>query len=186
MRLCGGFGRALSLLGALLLASTLSACFGQGPQPKEYELGSAIPDGADDLGAMNQTGQAATVKETTSGAFAAKASALVYFQGESAALSPDAKATLRKQIRWLNQHPDYRVIVEGHADEWGTRQHNLSLGAKRAVAVKSFLARNGLRRGRIQTVSYGKERPVADCSALWCREQNRRARTVLHPSSLNL
>ncbi len=73
------------------------------------------------------------------------------------------------------------MVVEGHADEWGTLQHNLSLGAKRAVAVKTYLKQNGLRASRVHTVSFGKERRVADCTAPTCRAQNGRARTVIGP-----
>jgi peptidoglycan-associated lipoprotein len=94
-------------------------------------------------------------------------------------LSPKARATLRKQVRWLNQHPQHRVVVAGHADEDGTRHHNLALGAQRALAVKRYLKRAGLRTERIHTVSYGQERPIAACDAAACRSKNRRAQTVL-------
>lgn len=162
MRFRGGFGRASSFAGVLSFALALAACSGQVEEPKEYELGTpaAVP--------------AESVQE-----FAANSGDVVHFQAESAALSPGAETVLRKQISWLNQHPEYRVTIEGHADEWGTRQHNLSLGAARATAVKTFLLQNGLRSGRVHTVSYGKERLVADCTTLDCRAQNRRAVTVV-------
>ena len=168
MRHRGGFGRVCTLagLGALALtALALAACSGQAQPPKEYELGAAITPGSVDD-------------------FTANAGDMVYFAGDSVMLSPDAKATLRKQVGWLNQHPEYRVTVEGHADEWGTRQHNLALGAQRATAVKTFLTQSGLRSGhRVHTVSYGKERLVADCTALTCRDRNRRAQTVISPNT---
>lgn len=162
----GGFDRACALGGVTALALALAACSAQVEQPKEYELGAA-----------------AAVTPGSVEDFAANAGDVVHFQADSAALSPGAKARLRRQIRWLNQHPEYRITIEGHADEWGTRQHNLTLGAARATAVKTFLERNGLRSPRIHTVSYGKERLVADCTTLDCRAQNRRAQTVLIPSS---
>ena len=112
-------------------------------------------------------------------AFAAEAGDVVYFPGDSSELSPEAQMTLWKQVRWLRKHPDYRILVEGHADEWGTAQYNLTLGAERAVAVKSFLETSGLETASIQTISYGKERLAADCTELSCRAQNRRARTVV-------
>lgn len=164
MRIRGAVGRACRFVGAGALALALAACWGQGGQPKQYELGAAATPGS--------------LED-----FTANAGDVVYFQTESAALTPDAKATLQKQIRWLNAHPGYRVTVEGHADEWGTRQHNLELGAQRAIAVKTFLARNGLGDRRIHTVSYGKERLVADCTALSCRDRNRRAQTVISPET---
>lgn len=155
-----GFARVFASVCVGVLGLTVSACLRQGGVPEEYALG-AVPAEGDET------------------AFAAAAGDIVYFRGDSAALSADAKATLQKQIRWLNQNPDLRVVIEGHADEWGTLEHNLSLGAKRAVAVKTYLKRNGLRASQVHTVSYGKERLVADCTALTCRAKNRRAQTVV-------
>ena len=179
MRFRGGFGRALAPFGALVLASTVSACLGQDPEPQKYELGGTAPTGA----TLGQTaaGEGPSAQESNGNDFASKAGDVVYFSGGSAELSADAKATLRKQISWLNRHKGYRVMVEGHADEWGTLQHNLSLGARRAVAVKTYIQRNGLHAQRVQTLSYGKERLVADCTALICRAKNRRAQTVVSP-----
>lgn len=183
MRQCGGFGRAGALLGAFFLVSTLSACFAPAPQsqPQEYSLGAA---GSGDAGAAAAEVPAKADRATPlsgSAAFAATAGDVVYFDGDSSELSADAKATLQRQVEWLKRHPDYRILVEGHADEWGTQQHNLMLGAERAVAVKIYLETNGLRTASIPTVSYGKERLVADCPALSCRAQNRRVRTVVTP-----
>jgi peptidoglycan-associated lipoprotein len=72
------------------------------------------------------------------------------------------------------------VTIEGHADERGTREYNLALGAQRAMAVKGFLLSNGLSARRIKTISYGKERPIAVCDDISCWSQNRRAQTVLN------
>lgn len=181
MRQCDGFGRAGALLGAFFLASTLSACFGSTPQPQEYSLGAAGPGEAAPPAAVPPAKTGGGAALSGSADFAATAGDVVYFDGDSSELSPEAKAILRKQAHWLRQHPDYRILVEGHADEWGTRQHNLTLGAERAVAVKTYLENNGLRTAAIPTVSYGKERLQADCSDLPCRAQNRRARTVVTP-----
>jgi len=122
-----------------------------------------------------------TKSPTGSAQFAAAAGDVVYFDGDSSELSPTAKATLQKQVRWLRHHPDHRILIEGHADERGGSQHNLMLAAERAVAVKTYLESNGLRSASIPTVSYGRERLVANCQAYSCREQNRRARTVVTP-----
>ena len=181
MRLCGGFGRAGARAGAVLLSSWLTACLGPTSQPKEYSLGDAGSSSAgtsisEPSGNVDSAAQAAGSDQ-----FAASAGDVVYFDGDSSELSPAAKATLRKQVRWLRQHPSHRILVEGHADEWGGPQHNLMLGAERAVAVKTYLESNGLRTASIPTISYGRERLAANCDAQSCRARNRRARTVVTP-----
>jgi peptidoglycan-associated lipoprotein len=103
---------------------------------------------------------------------------------DSSALTGEAQGILRNQARWLNQYPQYRVTIEGHADERGTREYNLALGARRAMSVRSFLASQGVSAGRIKTVSYGKERPIAVCDDISCWSQNRRAQTVLNGNAV--
>jgi peptidoglycan-associated lipoprotein len=105
---------------------------------------------------------------------------IVYFTTDSTDLSPEAQQTLTKQARWLNQYAQFTITIEGHADERGTREYNIALGAKRATAVRSFLASRGVNPSRIRTISYGKERPVAVCNDISCWSQNRRAQTVLN------
>ncbi|HML92886.1 OmpA family protein [Methyloceanibacter sp.] len=184
MRLCGGFGRASALLGALFLSSALSACLGPAPQQREYALGAAGSGSAEGLAAQAAAKVDASASPSGSETFAAEAGDVVYFPGDSSELSPEAQVTLWKQVRWLKKHPDYRILVEGHADEWGTEQYNLTLGAERAVAVKSFLETSGLETASVQSISYGKERLAADCTELSCRARNRRARTVVIPPPL--
>jgi peptidoglycan-associated lipoprotein len=104
----------------------------------------------------------------------------VFFESDQTDLTPQAIATLEKQAQWLQTYNRYSFTIEGHADERGTREYNLALGARRATAVKAFLARSGVNAGRIRTVSYGKERPIATCDAPSCWNQNRRAQTVLN------
>jgi peptidoglycan-associated lipoprotein len=87
---------------------------------------------------------------------------------------------LAKQAQWLNRYGKYAVTVEGHADERGTREYNLALGARRAAATRDFLVSQGVAANRIRTISYGKERPVATCDDPSCWSQNRRAVTVLN------
>ena len=89
------------------------------------------------------------------------------------------KAVLGRQAAWLSKYPAVRVTVEGHADERGTREYNLALGARRANAVKEFLVSQGVSTGRVETVSYGKERPMCTESSEACWAQNRRGVTVL-------
>ncbi len=89
------------------------------------------------------------------------------------------KATLSKQAAWLARYPSVRLTVEGHADERGTREYNLALGARRANAVKEFLVAQGVPAGRLETVSYGKERPICTESNEDCWSQNRRGVSVI-------
>jgi peptidoglycan-associated lipoprotein len=94
-----------------------------------------------------------------------------------------SRATLDKQAAWLQQYGNYTFTVEGHADERGTREYNIALGARRAQAVRDYLAARGIPPNRMRTVSYGKERPVAVCNDISCWSQNRRAVTVLGATS---
>lgn len=103
----------------------------------------------------------------------------VFFESDSTDLTPTATATLDKQAKWLQRYPRYTFLIEGHADERGTREYNYSLGARRAQAVNDYLASRGVAAGRMRTVSYGKERPVAVCNDISCWSQNRRAVIVL-------
>jgi peptidoglycan-associated lipoprotein len=112
--------------------------------------------------------------------FAVNAGDLVYFSTDSTDLSPEAQQTLANQARWLKQYSQHAITIEGHADERGTREYNIALGAKRAQAVREFLVRNGINPARMRTVSFGKERPVAVCNDISCWSQNRRAQTVLN------
>lgn len=89
------------------------------------------------------------------------------------------KLILQKRVVWLNKYPAMRVTLEGHTDERGTREYNLALGLRRANAVRSYLVELGLSAARIDTVSYGKDRPVCVVSAEPCWSLNRRAVTVL-------
>ena len=86
---------------------------------------------------------------------------------------------MAKQAEWLKQYSQVTVQVEGHADERGTREYNISLSARRATAARGFLIKNGVAANRISSIAYGKERPVALCDAEQCWSQNRRAVTVI-------
>jgi peptidoglycan-associated lipoprotein len=89
------------------------------------------------------------------------------------------KATLNKQAAWLARYPSVRLNIEGHCDERGTREYNLALGARRANAVKEFLVAQGVSAARLETVSYGKERPICTESSEDCWSQNRRGVSVI-------
>lgn len=103
----------------------------------------------------------------------------VFYGYDQSDLSAEARATVEKQAQWLKTYPNVNVTVEGHCDERGTREYNLALGEKRAMAVKNYLISNGVEPGRIQTISYGKERPAVTGSdeASWA--QNRRGVLVV-------
>jgi peptidoglycan-associated lipoprotein len=107
----------------------------------------------------------------------------VFFESDQTDLSPQAIATLEKQAQWLQTYNRYAFTIEGHADERGTREYNIALGARRAQSVRTFLASRGIDPSRMRTISYGKERPVAVCNDISCWSQNRRAVTVLNASS---
>lgn len=104
----------------------------------------------------------------------------VFFDFDSAELSEVSKNTLDRQAAFLNVNPALIIIVEGHADERGTREYNLALGDRRAVAVRDYLLAKGLNAARIRTVSYGKERPAVVGSNEDAWAKNRRAATVLN------
>ncbi|MGE3529758.1 MAG: peptidoglycan-associated lipoprotein Pal [Methyloceanibacter sp.] len=158
--------RAGKIAGVIALAVVMAACSRQA-QPKQYGLGGEGP-----------------ATPGTERDFAVNVGDVVRFQVDSASLTGEAQGILASQANWLNQYPQYRVTIEGHADERGTREYNLALGAKRAMAVRSYLASHGVSASRIKTVSFGKERPVAVCDDISCWSQNRRAQTVLRSAAV--
>lgn len=111
--------------------------------------------------------------------FAVNVGDRIYFIVDTSTLTPEAQETLRRQAAWLRQYPNVTVQVEGHADERGTREYNISLSARRATATREFLIAQGVQGNRISSIAYGKERPVALCDAEQCWSQNRRAVTVI-------
>jgi peptidoglycan-associated lipoprotein len=107
----------------------------------------------------------------------------VFFESDQTDLTSQSRATLDKQAQWLATYNRYSFTIEGHADERGTREYNIALGARRAQSVRDYLASRGIEPSRMRTISYGKERPVAVCNDISCWSQNRRAVTVLSASS---
>ncbi|MDE3114034.1 MAG: peptidoglycan-associated lipoprotein Pal [Pseudomonadota bacterium] len=103
----------------------------------------------------------------------------VHFDYDKSDLHDSDKAVLQRQAAWLQKYPQVRVQVQGNCDERGTREYNLALGARRASAVKDYLASLGVSGSRLDTISYGKERPVCTESTESCWEQNRRAVTAI-------
>lgn len=112
--------------------------------------------------------------------FVAEVGDRVFFGLDKSDISADAQATLDRQAAWLKKYPSARVSVEGHCDERGTREYNLALGERRAASVRDYLVARGIDASRVDTISYGKERPVAfgGDEAAW--SQNRRGVTVVN------
>ena len=162
-------GRLTRVLLGVGVAVALSACANQNPNPDDARFG---PGG---LGSSR-----GNAKPGTSQDFSQNVGDLVYFSTDQTELSPEAQQTLGNQARWLQKYSQFTITIEGHADERGTREYNIGLGAKRAESVKRYLAQNGITGARIRTISYGKERPVAVCNDISCWSQNRRAQTVLN------
>ena len=109
----------------------------------------------------------------------------VLFAVDQSTLTDDGRATLAGQALWLSNNPEYTAIIEGHADEQGTREYNLALGERRASAARDYLVSQGVPAGRLRTVTYGKERPIEVCSSEACYAKNRRAVTVIAAGALS-
>lgn len=167
---------------ALLLVATLglAAC----NNPDRFGAGGADGMGA---GGMNGAGMGGVGVDglgdpsnpTSIAYFNQTVGDRILFAVDQSTLSPEGRIILQGQAQWLQANPQYAAVIEGHADEQGTREYNLALGARRASAVQQFLISQGIAANRLQTVSYGKERPLAVCSDETCYAKNRRAVTVL-------
>ena len=131
-----------------------------------------------DLNQTNQTDLAA-LETSTPGYFANTIGDRVLFAVDESTLSAEARQILQGQAGWLLDNSDYAIIVEGHADEQGTREYNLALGARRAASASEFLISQGVLASRLRTVTFGKERPIEICSEEACYAKNRRAVTVV-------
>jgi len=157
-----GLVRAVGLIGVLAAALAVSACANK-PGDQTANAGAATPGSQQD--------------------FVVNVGDRVFFESDQSTLTPQARATLDNQAQWLNRYTQYTFTIEGHADERGTREYNIALGARRAQTVREYLASRGVSAQRMRTISYGKERPVAVCDDISCWSQNRRAVTVLNASS---
>ena len=167
---------SLAFVVALSVGFLATACAKSGGSGPEARLGKSDTgrDGAGRYGSRTGMGAPGSAEQ-----FKATGSDTIYFSSDSTDLTPEAKQALVAQARWLQQYQSQTVTIEGHADERGTREYNIALGARRAVTVRNFLSQQGVSAARIRTTSYGKERPVAVCNDISCWSQNRRAQTVL-------
>lgn len=103
----------------------------------------------------------------------------VFFAYDQYTLTPQAQATLARQAAWLQEYPETRIRIAGNCDERGTREYNLALGARRAEAARSYLVSLGVDPARLQTVSFGKERPSCTSSTPDCWAENRNSTTTI-------
>jgi peptidoglycan-associated lipoprotein len=155
--------RGLRFAAVLIAALSVAACANQADQSQANAGAAATPGSQQD--------------------FVVNVGDRVFFETDQTDLTPQARATLDKQAQWLANYGNYSFTIEGHADERGTREYNIALGARRAQTVRDYLASRGINPQRMRTISYGKERPVAVCNDISCWSQNRRAVTVLNASS---
>jgi peptidoglycan-associated lipoprotein len=162
-------------LGLLLLAA---ACSDQAENAAATGNAAADPGG---LGgsALGGTRGGGAARPGSQEDLAATAGDRVFFATDSATVGADQRPVLQRQAQWMAQYRQVQVTVEGHADERGTREYNLALGQRRANAARDLLVGNGVAGSRIQTISYGKDRPADLGSNEQAWAQNRRAVTVV-------
>ena len=177
------FAKALLPVAVIAAVGLVTGACSRGGDSPEARLGKYDPSGrgaGDRYGKNGRAGAPGSAEE-----FKSDGGDTVYFSSDSTDLTPEAQTTLTTQARWLQRYQNHTITIEGHADERGTREYNIGLGAKRAESVKAFLARNGINAARIRSISYGKERPVAVCNDISCWSQNRRAQTVLNAQAIS-
>lgn len=167
----------LFLVGFVMIAG----CSTSATKPQDTSLGAG-----GEKGRSSTTGSASTGKSSLETLRAGEAPVTpessplkeIYFDFDSYDLRPEARAVLKTNAEWLKTNPGVRAQVEGHCDERGTTEYNLSLGAKRAQAAKDYLVSLGVQSSRLSTISYGKEIRVCDQHTEECWQKNRRDRFV--------
>ncbi len=171
---------------AMMLVAVLglAACnnpnrFGAGGQGAGYGADGAYGQNGMGTGGVGTSGLGDPNDPNSVAYFQQRLGDRILFNYDQSTLNDEGRRVLTGQAQWLNSHPQYAIIVEGHADEKGTREYNLALGARRASSAQDFLISQGVQPSRVRTVSYGKERPAETCSAESCYAANRRAVTVL-------
>lgn len=143
------------------------------PPPSTQPTTPTAPTGPVDTGQLGPA-QPGSVRD-----FVATAGDRIYFELDSYRVSSEAGQRLNAQAQWLQRYPNVTVRIEGNADERGTREYNLALGARRAEAVRTYLVERGVAPNRIDTISYGKERPIATGSSEDSWARNRNAHTAI-------
>ncbi|KJE35159.1 OmpA/MotB [Thalassospira sp. HJ] len=143
----------LRILSVFAAAALLAAC--------ETAPDSTATTGGDGASTSSSASSSTSLAENSPEWFAVNVGDRVFFGFDKYDLAGEARRTLELQAAWLKKYPQYKVVVEGHADERGTREYNLALGERRANSVKDYLIALGIDPSRVETISYGKERPVA-------------------------
>lgn len=161
----------------------LSACIRVAPPPQQQIYDPYANQGGNAV-YQGQLGGGVLAGEATAEYFRNQIGDTVLFAANQTDLSPEARSILVKQAVWLNQNSNFTAVVQGHAEETGTREYNLALGARRASAVEEYLIAQGVTSSRIRTLSFGKERPIEVCSDEVCYSKNRRAVTVVTTSGV--
>lgn len=173
-----------SCLSLMIAASSLAALVACAPPAPQQQAPVVDPYASMGSAALYQGALAGggLGGEGTPEHFSSQIGDTVRFDANQTTLSAEARGILARQAQWLNQHGQFNAVIQGHAEETGTREYNLALGARRASAVQEYLIAQGVPAGRIRTLSFGKERPAAVCSDEACYAQNRRAVTVVSQS----
>ena len=171
--------KTLTKAAFIVLALSAAAC----TKPDRFANGAGDGTGAGN--GIDQSALGSASDPRSPAYFSQTVGDRVLFQVDQSTLTAQGMQTLDGQAQWLLTNSDYLAVIEGHADEQGTREYNLALGARRANAVREYLISKGIPASRIRTVSYGKERPIATCADEACYSQNRRAVTVISIGSLS-
>lgn len=169
--------KLIAVLGSLLLLAACSSAPETGGQAGAAAGTAAAGAGAGGAGAGVSATHFAPGSQQD---LKATAGDRVFFAFDRSDITPEARQILERQAQWLRRYPNVTVTVAGHCDERGTREYNLALGARRAQAVKDVLVAMGIPAGRIQTISYGKDRPIVVGSNEWAWAQNRVAITTVN------
>ena len=163
--------RAILLVGLVLATAACTNANRFGGSDSAAAAGTGAGSGGVVLGSLSDP--------TSVAYFAQAVGDRVLFEVDQSNLTAVGQSTLDGQAQWLQTNADFTAIIEGHADEQGTREYNIALGERRANAAREYLMSRGVAGTRLRVVSYGKERPIEICSQESCYAKNRRAVTVL-------
>ena len=125
----------------------------------------------------------ASISQTSLDFFSSEVGDTILFKVNQSVIEPDYRKVLDTQAKWIKENNITSITIEGHADEQGTREYNLALGARRATAVRNYLVSKGVPDSNLSIVTYGKERPLRICSEESCWSKNRRAITIIDKNS---
>jgi peptidoglycan-associated lipoprotein len=165
---------------ALAIALGAGACSsGSGDASSAGRGGPGGPGGAGGTGGIDRTDLGGNFRPGSQEELAGSIGDRVFFATDSVQVGGDQRPVLERQAEWLNRHRQVQARIEGHADERGTREYNLALGVRRANAARDILVANGVASSRLQTISFGKDRPEQLGSTPDAWQQNRRAVTVV-------